>query len=571
MAKYVFLAGLLWLTACTTDPLEVHEVSTAEKAPVDDLNRVDLTEIPVGWSAGEGEILTASAPAKWELLPVQEAVTLAFSFRTEADTRATLLLGNRFPLNIPSLNLAGEHEARNTVSTTPGIWQDLELAYLPARGTEPPLLVSAYLNNNLIYYQEPLTGGEGKAEGPLTLELTAGSLQIANVRSAPRAGRGSSVNSAGEVDLNLPLIRYAYYHVDGDPQDVTNWDALSPEKEGYISRFDLAAIRERGNAYAIRFTGDLEIPQAGAYTFRLWTPSSTRLYIDDQLVVDKGGRDNGNELAGTVDLSKGSHRLRIDHYQYGFWNRLNVQYAYEGGEFRSLSDLPEDRAVATLTAGEVREVKTDDRPYLLRSFMNFPPVRVYDYTEKRTHVISVGEGDGPHYTYDLHNGSLLQMWRGRFVDVSDMWNGRGEPQVARALGTVVAFDGRPQWSPEAERWPDSIPELHHLRYDLDEAGRPTFHFALGEAQISDRVVPEGDGLLRTLTNTGGGESLLTQLAAGRDIRQISPGHFEVQGPGATVEVTELATGRLRMLRGEGSDRLVAELPPGEHLTYRVSF
>src|SRR5690606_26982116 len=31
-----------------------------------------------------------------------------------------------------------------------------------------------------------------------------------------------------------------------------------------------------------------------------------------------------------------------------------------------------------------------------------------------------------HYTYDLDNGSLVQLWRGGFLDATPMWHERGD-------------------------------------------------------------------------------------------------------------------------------------------------
>ena len=65
--------------------------------------------------------------------------------------------------------------------------------------------------------------------------------------------------------------------------------------------------------------------------------------------------------------------------------------------------------------------------------------------------------------------------------------------------------------------------------------------------------------------------MLTQVIAARSIRETAPGTFELQGPGVSVQVTDLAAGGLRLLHSAGSSRLVAELPPGEHLTYHIDF
>ena len=566
----LFLSFLLsGLLACSPDPLAVQTLNTDEPVRSDGLSALNDLPASDGWTTSNG-VLSATAPATLELLPAHRALTVALSFRSDANTRAALRLNDTYALELPSLAIGDSARRRSNAEVSPGKWQDLELAYLPADNGAPALLVAAYLNGNLVYYQEPLAGA-GRTDGPLTLQLSSGTLALTDLRTSDRAGRSSTVASNGEVELNLPLIHYAYYTVEGNPDDVTDWGTRTPDKEGYIGRFDLGAIRERQSGYAVRFDSELDIPKAGEYTFKMFSPSSTRVYIDDRLVVDLGGRTDTSEAQGAIQLAEGTHNLRIDHYQYGGWNRLNLSYLDGQGREVSLNDLPEGRAVATPPSSEVEELATDDRPYLLRSFLNFPPTRMYDFTDKRTHVISVGEGQGPHYSYDLHNGSLLQMWRGKFVDVGEMWVGRGEPQVVHALGSTVAFDGRPQWSTDGSQWPDSLNELHHLRYELDAAGRPTFTFDLNGGTLTDHIEPGGSGLQRTLHNASDAGPVYTQLATARSIRETAPGSFELRGPGATLEITDLAAGGLRLLRGEGSDRLVAELPAGEHITYRLDW
>ncbi len=437
MPKFFPFVILSCLLACSSDPLDVQTIETEETATTDGLTA--LAELPSGegWTAENG-VLTATGPATIELLPEHGALTLAFSFRYDAGAQAELLLDSSFAIQLPALELGDSAVRRSNTAPSPGMWQDLELAYQPARGEAPALLVAAYLNGNLVYYQETLASG-GQGDGPLVLNLQSGTLSITGLRSSDRAGKSSSLASNGEVELNLPLIHYAYYPIDDKPEDVTNWGTMTPTREGYIGRFDLGAIRDRPTAYAVRFTSQLDVPRAGEYTFTMFSPSSTRFYIDDRPVVDLGGRSDEFEGKGSIQLSEGTHEVRIDHYQYGGWNRLNLAYLNGKGEAVSFNDLPEGRPVTTPPAGEGLELETDERPYLLRSFLNFPPTRIYDFAEKRTHVVNVGEAGGPHYSYDLHNGSLLQMWRGGFVDVGDMWVGRGEPQTARALGSVVAL------------------------------------------------------------------------------------------------------------------------------------
>ena len=569
MLKYFILFLVLAFAACEQDPLVVERVTVDEVARVDGLEAAE----PSGgteWNETDG-VRTATGPARLELLADHGPLTAAFSFRMSEGARAELLLDGRYALSLPTLQLDSVAGTSSAVNPRPGIWQNLEIAYLPAGDRTPPLLVACYLNDNLVYYQQPLTGDSTFAGGGLRLEVLSGEVSITNFRTHNQAGKSSRVASNGDVELNMPLIHYAYYDLPEGTRSFTDWEETEPAKEGFISRFDLGAVREKVRDYAIRFEGDLDVPQAGEYSIFLRSPAHTALYIDGEEVTHLGEDTDGIDSDATVNLTEGTHRVRLDHFQQTGWNHLQLKYVHDGGARASLNDMPEGRAVATPRSRDALAVETDDRPYLLRSFLNFPNARIYDYTQKRTHVINVGEAEGPHYSYDLQNGALLQVWRGGFVDASEMWNDRGEPQVVRALGPAVFFDGRPQWSETAGTWPDSAQDLRHRRYELDEAGRPTFYFDYGTAgEVSDRLIPTPAGLERTLTN-GTDEELLTTVAAASNVREISPGTFELVNPGVNVKVLELASGGLRLLSGEGTQRLVARLPPGEHLTYSLDW
>src|SRR5690606_35827136 len=62
---------------------------------------------------------------------------------------------------------------------------------------------------------------------------------------------------------------------------------------------------------------------------------------------------------------------------------------------------------------------------VLRSFIDLP-----DKT-RVTHSVSVGTPQKVHYTYDLDNGALVQVWRGEFFDSTPMWHDRGGSEGRR--------------------------------------------------------------------------------------------------------------------------------------------
>jgi hypothetical protein len=204
-------------------------------------------------------------------------------------------------------------------------------------------------------------------------------------------------------------------------------------------------------------------------------------------------------------------------------------------------------------------VQPGDEPTLLRSFMNHGEV-------KRTRVVSVGDPSGVHYTYDSENGGLLYVWRGPFLETTEMWRGRGEPQLAAPLGSVVILPDEPVLAalPDASgAWPDSMAATagyQFLGYDLDEASRPVFRYRLGSATIEDQLRPleNRGGLAREIrvSAPAGTGDLYARLAAGEEIRRLRDGSWMVDGQFYVVP----ASGTRPVLRSvQGGQELVAPL------------
>jgi hypothetical protein len=103
--------------------------------------------------------------------------------------------------------------------------------------------------------------------------------------------------------------------------------------------------------------------------------------------------------------------------------------------------------------------------------------------KKKTHVISVGDQSGAHYSYDLNQAGMLQMWRGDFLNTTEMWYERGEPQVATSMGAAVILNGKPPIAIVADSkspLPDSLKsgaEFMYKGYTLNAVRLPTFEYA----------------------------------------------------------------------------------------------
>jgi hypothetical protein len=558
MRRLCYVLLLITSFACTPDPLDLTTVDVrGVEATKTEFAPIDLPAAPL--------------PQRVELLSSHEDVTLRFSFRASVDAKASIRLNNAYSIGLPMLDVAGLTPMRE-VRLSPDVWQDVELTYQAASPGTPALLSALYLNGNLLYYQEAL--GTGVANGPLFLSIEAGTVDLADVSSLPRAGQSSYLSEEGAEVLNIPQLRYAYYDLEENVDDVRNFGVMTPKKEGYHPIIDLNYLREKPRDYALRLSGDLDIPRRGEYRFWLFSPASARMYIDDVLVVDNGGKHGGRAVADSLVLSEGSHKFRLDYVQNTGWNRVEIGYRGPSGAEGRLNSLGGNGKVATPGAPTPNELMTDDYPYLLRSFVYFPAPKMYATGKKRTHAMNVGEGDGPHYTVDLKSGALLQAWRGRFVDVHDMWDNRGEPQVARPLGPAIYFDGTPQWAildDERSPWPDSLVNFRHQRHELDDLGRPSFFYQLEEHEVKDRITPTNGGLDRHLEHTAGGGDLFAQIAFARNIEETSPGNFSLRGPGATLSILENQGGELILQRSPAGDRLISRLGIGGSLQYNLQW
>jgi hypothetical protein len=208
------------------------------------------------------------------------------------------------------------------------------------------------------------------------------------------------------------------------------------------------------------------------------------------------------------------------------------------------------------------------KPYLLRSYLMFEG-------KKRTHVISVGTPEKVSYSYDLKQGALLQVWSGQFIDVTEMWKDRGEPQLAKPLGAVLPLSAAPAIASLADKdaaWPDSIAfdELQNKGYVLDKNKMPTFLYTSNGADVSDQIVVQnGGGSIDRSINISNSKGLLyCRIATGQIIEVLKDNTYSVGNKTYTVKVGADAKAFIR--KTKNGQELLAPLPKGTaSLTYSL--
>nr|MBK9649903.1 DNRLRE domain-containing protein [Bacteroidota bacterium] len=88
--------------------------------------------------------------------------------------------------------------------------------------------------------------------------------------------------------------------------------------------------KEVNDNFAFNFTGYVEVPTDGNYTFYCNSDDGSRLYIGNSLVVDNDGLHSKYEAIGTIGLKAGKHALRVEYFEATGSEIFTVSYSGPG-------------------------------------------------------------------------------------------------------------------------------------------------------------------------------------------------------------------------------------------------
>jgi len=183
----------------------------------------------------------------------------------------------------------------------------------PSTGTivSPGAAVTGLLNlvAGVYKYQLTVTDNLG-ATGKDTVQVTVSSTSVY---------LHPAVNPTG----TLTGLNYRYY--EGSWLDVPKFGTLTPIKTGSVSNFDLTPRRTTLN-YGFNFTGYINVPADGVYTFYVSSDDGSNLLIDNVMVVANGGLHGPEEKSGVIGLKAGKHILTLGFFQRGGGSSLVVNY-----------------------------------------------------------------------------------------------------------------------------------------------------------------------------------------------------------------------------------------------------
>lgn len=133
------------------------------------------------------------------------------------------------------------------------------------------------------------------------------------------------------VKVSLPtgkgVTKYSYF--EGDWGNIPDFSKMKPHATGTGVAFELAYAKRESN-YGMRFEGVFSLNAAGAYTFHLNSDDGSILRIDDKKVVDNDGIHAPLSKSGTIELTKGVHKVTVDFIQGGGGAELSVEFEGRG-------------------------------------------------------------------------------------------------------------------------------------------------------------------------------------------------------------------------------------------------
>ena len=413
---------------------------------------------------------------------------------------------------------------RQNAALAPGLWQHLTVDFEApkfegGRKVRNARFVKVTLNGTTLHENIELTGPTRAAaftdeapRGPLMLQGDHGAVAFRNI-AIERFERGP---------LALGPVSYAFYN--GYAETIPGRFTKAPDAQGTAPLLNTRLAKN--NQYVAKFDGTFTADVAGPYEFSLQHSEIGSLVVDGDTLLNRQWGDR-KLISATKTLTPGEHRYSVLVRKGYNWMKPAVGLFVKrpGGypqAFHAAESVPEPDPVPLIAVEPGAEVE------LVRAFVYKPGFSRGD-GGKKLRVLHVGDPTGVHYSYDLEQGALLDLWKGDFLNTTDAWHERGEAQTVSPLGTVLRLWGTTPVATSAQSLPDSTAGVVFKGYRLDETGHPTFRFQLGNLELTDRLLPYegGRGLSREVDATGGDATL--RLARGKAIQSLGNGLYLVDG------------------------------------------
>ena len=130
-----------------------------------------------------------------------------------------------------------------------------------------------------------------------------------------------------------PGVVFKYYEPAGKI-DLTS--ILGTPVESGVANIFSTEKKKKGERFAFDFSGYIKIDKDGMYSFFTDSDDGSKLFIDEEEVVNNDGDHGATEKTGKAALKKGFHKISVVYFDSGGGNSLKVSYQPAGGSKKEI-------------------------------------------------------------------------------------------------------------------------------------------------------------------------------------------------------------------------------------------
>jgi len=470
--------------------------------------------------------------------------------------------------NIGSIPQEGNkgYASKVNAAKAPGLWQNLKIIFhAPKFDASGSKIKNAWIEkvmlNNLLLHQnielaQPSNSSnlEEVAMAPLMIQGDKGAIAIKNISYKLYEEKAIGVE-------NTTLKIYDNSKRKVIVKSLNDFKIIEEYKTDSIS--PLMRIHKRDQK-VLSYTGSLNIPATGDYLFDATVNGGTYLIINNDTILNMNeDLDLNTTRYSKVNLKKGVVSFHLV-YNKAIVGKQGYDFFVEGPKMQRYS-LLKTGTTHLLKKRRFKHITLDatNKPRLQRSFLNHNGV-------KRSHCISVGLPGKLNYSLDLETGTLLHVWSGNFLNVTQMWHSRGEHQRGVPMGFMVSSHGDLDFAimdNKNSEWPKKTNENLHIKqlgYELNTSGNPTFSFKINESKISNTFnvsTKNKRSFERTIT-LDTKKTIWHKIAKGEHIKAIANNTYIINNESYYITLPEGSSLKPIIRNINGNDELLVEIPKG---------
>lgn len=438
----------------------------------------------------------------------------------------------RFKKGMPGGTYEG-HAPRINACLAPGLWQHLDISFQAPQFDEngkkimDAKMLQIKLNGAIIQENVSLSGPTGgaisemeTAKGPFVIQGDHGSV----------AFRNFTLSDLDSKPAYLDSIDYQVFF--GNFKTKEEFLTKTPDLIGKTDKlsWDLAS---KTYHFANVLKTEINISEAGEHQIDFEINGKYFIKINGAEVFAEPNEEDNNRKSITLNLPKGKvpmdiilikTKKSVDN-KLGFW--------IKGPNFRTTSFHSRGSYLASSSNEEIwLDANT---PRVFRSFMDL--MKNGKRIKRVVHAVNVGSPEKLHYTFDLDNANIVQIWKGNFLNTTPMWDDRGDGS-SRPLGPVLTLSPYAFIVNKANVFSQgNLGENLSIKgYELDNQDIPTFNYSIDGADFFDKtVIIDKKYFQRTISVKNPNPDHLLRVAMGTDIVKKEENRYLIDGKSYYIE------------------------------------